>query len=216
MSQYKYLLFDMDGTLVNSAIGILAAVQYTQARLCLPVLEQKALVSFLGPPLKTSFQSAYSMDEASAIAATDVFREYYSAKGRFECKLYPGIKENLARWQQKGYALYVATSKPTVFARQIAEQLGIYGYFVDVVGSNLDNTRSCKQDVIQYILEQVPAPKTSFLMIGDKSHDIIGAKACGIDSVGVTYGFGSYEELAHEKPIDIVNDIQALCHIIEK
>ena len=215
MGQYKYILFDMDGTLVDSAPGILEAVRYAQEKLHLPVLEDDALRAFLGPPLKVSFQTVYGMEEEAAGKAAQVFREYYSVAGMFHGELYPGVGGTLSILKRRGYSLYIATSKPTIYAKRIAERLGIDRYFTDIVGSNLDNTRGGKQEIIQYIMDGLPAEESeSFLMVGDKSHDIAGAAACGIRAIGVSYGFGSLVELENARTVYVIDTIKALADIL--
>ena len=215
MKLYTYILFDMDGTLIDSAPGILSAVRYAQKALSLPTLPEEKLLGFLGPPLKAAFMDIYGLSESEAEDATKAFRVYYGETGLFQCKLYDGVCQLLGDLQTAGKKLYIATSKPSVYARKIAEQQGIAGFFTDIVGSHLDNTRSRKADVIRDIVSGLPKGSArACVMIGDKAQDIVGAKANGMDAIGVRYGFGTEEELRKERPATIVADVEALKHLL--
>ena len=192
---YSCLLFDMDGTIADTSEGIYNGLRYMARKLGLAELSEDVMHTFLGPPLGPSLMRAYGMSEEEANDAVSVFREYYSKTGVMECSPYPGFCETVRKLSEAGVMIFVATSKPTPFAENIAAKFGIKDYFTEVVGSNLDNTRTKKHEVIQYILDNYDVSKADCLMIGDKHNDVDGAKACGIDSLGVPYGFGSREEL---------------------
>lgn len=216
MSNYKHILFDMDGTLVDSEGGIIESLLYTLEVLNYGTLEESEVRKFLGPPLNKSFQDNCNMTEGEAEEAVKIFRSYYQEKGVYNAKLYDGVKEALEDLSKKEILLYIATSKPTVYAQKIAKNLGITEYFRDIVGSNLDNTRSDKAEVIQYILDTYELKeKEKVLMVGDKSHDLIGARKCGIASMGVTYGYGTTKELEQEKPLHIIQNIHELISVKE-
>lgn len=192
----KYLLFDLDGTIADTEEGILSSVKYALKELKIDEPDINHLKQFIGPPLKSTFQLLYDLDDEVADYATKIFREYYAKDGKYQCKLYDGMLETLQLLKDRGYVLFIATSKPTVFAVDIAKHLGISSFFEEIVGSNLDNTRSKKADIIQYILDKYNIKeKNAVVMIGDKSHDLIGATQCDIKGVGVTFGYGTKEEL---------------------
>lgn len=216
MKEYQNILFDMDGTLVDSEPGILESLRYTLDILKIKSCKDETLQKFLGPPLKNSFQSYLHMNECEANEAVKIFRQYYSTKGMYKGKLYKNIVKVLEELYGK-YDLFIATSKPTLYTVSIAKRLGISQYFEGIVGSNLDNSRSKKEEVIQYLLKEFSLKdKTKILMIGDKAQDIVGARCCGIDAIGVSYGYGTIKELMEQKPLAILNMPEQLINFLEK
>ncbi len=201
------LLFDMDGTLVDSSPGILAALHYAQEQLDLQKLPESEELKFIGPPLAESFRLAYAMNVTEAEAAVRSFRTYYAQQGLLQAELYPGVQEGLLRLTWTGHRCYVATSKPTAFAESIASRLGISRYFRAIVGS--DEAHPNKQTVIREVLRSQGLKEEECLMVGDTCNDILAAEACRIDAVGVRYGFGTEEEL--KGAILIVDKFQDLC-----
>ena len=195
----KYLLFDLDGTLTDPKEGICTCVQYALASFGIQEPDLDKLEPFIGPPLKESFMHFYDMNEEQAQAAVEKYRERFRDTGIFENRLYDGIPQMLRTLNSKGMFLAVASSKPTVFVERILEHFGIRSYFKVVVGSELDGTRTEKNEVVEEALRQLfgdaPVEKNKVYMIGDRRFDIEGAKAQGVDSVGVTYGYGGMEEL---------------------
>ena len=197
MKQYKYLLFDLDGTITDSETGITRCVEYALNHFGIQVNDLRELPPFIGPPLLDSFKDFYNFTDEQAIIATDKYRERYADKGILENELYPGIKELLADAQKNGRTVILATSKPEIFAKRILNHFGLSNYFSFVAGSGLDGSLHTKTDVINYILQSNNITDlSSVVMIGDRKHDIIGAKNVGIDSIGVLYGFGDYKELS--------------------
>ena len=196
MGKYQTVLFDLDGTLTDPGEGITNSVAYALAKYGIAVEDKTALYAFIGPPLIDSFRKFYSFSEEQARQAVEFYREYYRDRGMFENGVYEGIPGMLERLQAAGLTLAVATSKPEVFARQILAHYGLDGFFAFVGGSNLDGSRTKKSEVIAYVLEACGVTDNSrVLMVGDREHDILGAKAVGIDSLGVLFGYGSREEL---------------------
>lgn len=196
----KYILFDLDGTLVDTSAGILQSIKLALDELGVSNINTNDMKCFIGPPLKAGFMEHCGMNLEQASNATKVFRKYYNESGKFVCEPYPQIVQVLESLKQKGYMLAVATSKPTVFAIDILKHLNMEQYFDAIVGSNLDNTRSKKCEVIQYILDTYHIQDLNqVLMVGDKEQDMIGAEICGVHGIGVTYGYGSYEELSSVK-----------------
>ncbi|TYS86106.1 HAD family hydrolase [Rossellomorea aquimaris] len=215
MNNYKIILFDLDGTLSDPKEGITKSVQYALENLDVAVPDVHDLECFIGPPLQVSFAEYYDFDEGKTKRAIDFYRERFKEKGMFENKLYSNIPSLLETLKEKGFTLVVATSKPTVFAEQIVKHFNIDQFFSLIAGSSLDGTRTSKTEIIQYILdiynEYEPG---NFIMIGDRKHDIIGAHNTGIDSIGVTYGYGSFEEISESDPIYIVKNVVGIKDVL--
>ena len=195
----KYFLFDLDGTLTDPKEGITTCVQYALHSLGIEEPDLDRLESFIGPPLKDSFMEFYGMDEEQAQAAVKKYRERFNDKGLYENEIYPGIAPMLQMLSEKGFRLAVASSKPTVFVEKILEHFGIRQYFKVVVGSELDGSRTSKDQVVMEALRQLFGAKPilyhEVYMIGDRRFDVEGARAMKVESVGVTYGYGGMEEL---------------------
>lgn len=215
MKQYKYLLFDLDGTITDSESGITRCVEYALNHFGIQVNDLRELSPFIGPPLMDSFKDFYNFTDEQATIAVAKYRERYAVKGILENELYPGIKELLAQARQNGKTVILATSKPEIFARRILDYFELNSYFSFVTGSGLDGSLHTKTDVINYILEENDiTDRDSVVMIGDRKHDIIGAKNTGIDSIGVLYGFGDYKELSEAGADYIAEDIPALRRLL--
>ena len=201
----KNVLFDLDGTLADTSGGILDSIAKAAAVLGLPAGDEAEMKKFIGPPLKPAFMAHYGLDEEAATEAVRVFRGFYAETGKYICELYGGIADMLQQLKAAGYRLFVATSKPTVFAEEILKRLGVDGYFEAIVGSNLDNTRGAKHEVIDYILQSYGVDPAASVMIGDKAQDLIGAARCGLAGIGITFGYGSREELAAEPHVALLD-----------
>ena len=191
----KHILFDLDGTIVRSDLGITKGVQKSLEHFGI-YEELDDLKKFVGPPMVESYTNFYGFSLEQYKEALDVFHDYYRSVGIFECELYEGIEEMLDSLS-KEYKLYLATSKPEREARRVIEHFGLDKYFTFVGGSDGDfNTkRATKTAVIEYVLETNKIMDRGFaIMVGDKSHDIVGAGNAGLKSVGVLYGYGDLEE----------------------
>ncbi|WP_371363549.1 5'-nucleotidase [Sporomusa rhizae] len=200
--KYNVILFDLDGTLTDPKIGITKSVQYALVKFGIEESDLDKLIPFIGPPLVESFQEFYSLNQEQAQAAVRYYREYFAKTGMYENAVYPGIKELLAELKSTGKELIVATSKPTVFSEQIIEHFGLTQFFKAIVGSNLDGSRIHKDEVIAFALQELTGiAYDRVIMVGDRKHDIIGAQKNGIASIGVTYGYGTQEELMQAKPV---------------
>lgn len=207
---FKYILFDLDGTLTNSKEGITKSVKYALNKFNIQINDLDSLEKFIGPPLKDSFMEYYNFDEHKAEEAVKYYREYFSEKGLFENEVYPNIETMLSKLKEACLHLIVATSKPTVFSEKILDYFNLTKFFDAIVGSTLDGSRSKKSDVIKFALEENKINPNEALMIGDREHDIIGAAKNNITSMGVTYGFGSHDELEKAGAayiVDTVNEI---------
>lgn len=193
---YDAVLFDLDGTLTDSGIGITNSVKYALEKQGITVKDRKELFRFVGPPLVEAFQKFYGFSPEKALETTHIYREYYSVKGLFENEVYDGIEDLLKKLKNDGKRVIVATSKPELFARKILDRFSLSQYFEYIAGANMDETRTDKTEVIKYALEKCNINDLSrVVMVGDREHDIFGAKKIGTDSIGVLYGYGSREEL---------------------
>lgn len=195
MSGLKYIFFDLDGTLTNPAEGITNSVAYALEYYGISVSNKTQLYKFIGPPLAQSFTDFYGFSPDKAKEAVEKYREYFADIGIFENKVYEHIPEVLEKLKNAGFSLAMATSKPEVFAKRIADKFELTKYFDFIGGSLLDNSRTDKGEVIEYVLRSLKADREKTIMIGDRSHDILGAKKCSVKSFGVLYGFGSLDEL---------------------
>lgn len=213
-TQKKYLLFDLDGTLTDPKVGICTCVQYALAFFGIQEPDLDKLEPFIGPPLKDSFMMFYHMSDSEAETAVAKYRERFRDVGLFENEIYAGVPELLRALRERGMELAVASSKPTVFVERILEHFGISGYFSVVVGSELDGTRVNKDEIVAEALNRLFAGKTleknRVYMIGDRKFDVEGAKALGVESVGVTYGYGGMEELVAAGADHIVQSVSEL------
>lgn len=210
----RYLLFDLDGTLTDPKEGITTCVQYALKAFGIWEPDLDKLEPFIGPPLTDSFMEFYHMDRAQAQAAVEKYRERFRDIGIFENKVYKGIPGMLKDLKRKGFILAVASSKPTVFVNRILEHFGIADYFQVVVGSELDGARVEKTEVIREALRQLfpgkPVDKDQVRMIGDRRFDVEGAHSQGVESVAVSYGYGSLEELKEARADYIVRSVKEL------
>lgn len=195
MKRYQYILFDLDGTITDPGLGITNSVMYALNKFGISD-KRENLYKFIGPPLAQSFQTYYGFDEKKAKLGIQYYREYYTVDGIFENIVYDGVEEILKSLRQDGRKILMATSKPEKFANQILEHFHLSSYFDFVAGATMDESRVTKADVISYAIENFGITDLNeALMVGDREHDILGAKAVGIDSMGVLYGYGSREEL---------------------
>lgn len=206
----RYVLFDLDGTVADNGEGICKSAQYALDWFGIHHEPLENLRRFVGPPLQESFQVLYGFSPEEAKAAVEKYRECYRVKGVYENKLYPGIPALLEELSHRA-AVCLATSKPEVFSRKILEMGGVLPYFTRAVGSELDGRRTDKAEVIQEVLRQLGNPdRAQAVMVGDRKHDILGAKACRVESIGVEYGFAPERELEEAGADHIVPTVEAL------
>lgn len=212
---YEYILFDLDGTLTDPKEGITKSVAYALESFGIHVEDLDSLCKFIGPPLKESFMVYYELDDAQGDQAVEKYRERFAVTGLFENKVYPGIREMLELLKEQGKTLLVATSKPSIYARQILEHFDLMKYFTFLSGSELDGTRVDKAEVITYALQENKIQDLSkVIMIGDREHDIIGANKNGIDSIGVLYGYGGREEFEKNHASYVAKQVEELKEIL--
>ena len=194
------ILFDLDGTLTDPREGITRSIQFALAQLGIDEPDLRQLEHFIGPPLLQAFMQFYGFDEAKAWQAVNFYRERFKVTGLYENHVFDGVAELLGSLNAQGRTLYIATSKPHVFAREIARHFDFAKHFKVIYGSELDGTRTDKVELIAHLLEQEQLDPGQTLMIGDRKHDLIGARTNGLESVAVGYGFGSEEEIQAQNP----------------
>lgn len=213
----KYIFFDLDGTLTDPAIGITNSVFYALGKMGKPLPPREELYCFIGPPLLESFQKYIGMTPDEAEQGLTLYREYFSVTGLFENTPYTGVENMLCKLRNSGYTLCVATSKPETFAVQILEHFDLAKYFTQICGSSMDASRNTKTAVLEYLISKVgEEAKASAIMIGDRHHDIDGAKNVGIPSLGVLWGYGSAEEFQKAGADYVAETMDALVDIVKK
>jgi phosphoglycolate phosphatase len=189
------IYFDLDGTLTDPKPGITRSIQYALQKLDHPTMPtEDELTWCIGPPLRASFVRLLGA-ETSADLAVSYYRERFSDVGLYENGVYDGIGEVLTKLGAAGHRLFVATSKPHVFAERIIDHFGLRDHFERVFGSELDGTRVDKSHLLEYALKQASVDPARTLMVGDRSHDMVGAKNNGMKGIGVLYGYGTRDEL---------------------
>ena len=215
--RYSTILFDLDGTLTDPAEGIVNSILYALEKMGIEETDREKLLPFIGPPLAESFRVYYGVSQDEATRAVTYYREYYADKGIFENRLYPGIPEFLAALNQAGATVALATSKPEVYAEQILQHFGIASQFDFIGGSLLNGQRVQKGEVIAYVLSALPArSENSVLMVGDRKHDVIGARENGLPCAGVLFGYGGREELTEAGAVYLADSVHALWNWMDK
>ena len=196
--KYTTAIFDLDGTITDSCPGILNAIRYALKKREIDEPSEEVLRSFIGPPLQQQFQTVFGLSEEEGAAMVSTYREYYGVKGIFENRVYDGVPEMLEKLRAAGVRVLMATSKPEKYAKRISEHFGFGRYFDFIGGACMDGARTVKHEVIEYVVLSCGISvdeRNSTVMIGDRSHDILGAEKSGLHSIGVLYGYGSIEEL---------------------
>ncbi len=212
---FDYLLFDLDGTLTNPALGITNSIMYALRKNNIEPPSREELYCCIGPPLIDAFMELWGFSREGAEKALSDYREYFSTKGIFENEVYSGTLELLKRLYDSGKKIYLATSKPEIYARQILQHFNLAQYFTFIAGNSLSEDRPTKADVISYLFKECPEiQKERAVMIGDRKYDILGAKETGLSSVGVLFGFGSEAELCSAGADHICDSPSSLCRLI--
>ena len=212
---YKYVIFDLDGTLTDSAVGITNSVAYALKRWNIEVEDKSTLNCFVGPPLVWSFKNYFGFSEDQALEAVEEYRVYYRERGIFENLVYPGVPEMLEAVRKMGKKVILATSKPEHFAKQILDYFDLTKYFDLVAGATMDYSRAKKGQVIAYALENFCVTDVSeCIMVGDRDQDVNGARDQGFDCIGVLYGYGSREELENAGAKYIVETVEDILKFI--
>ena len=214
---FKIVLFDLDGTLTNPKEGITKSVQYALKDAGIIENDLKKLIGFIGPPLQKEFEIRYGFSEEQSKRALQKYRERFSVTGLFENEVINGIPDLLKKLKERNIKLAVATSKPEVYTLRILEKFDLLKYFDCVTGSELDGRRIDKKEVIEEVFSRLRLSeknKKSAIMVGDRSHDIIGAKKNGIKSIGVKFGFAKENELEDAGADYIVDTVDEIYKII--
>ena len=215
MKSYSIILFDLDGTLTDSSQGIINSIIYALEKFDINDYDMPLLRKFLGPPLHESFEKFMGFDKEKSLQAVKLYREYFSSKGLLENEVYGGITDLLQKLKENGKSLIVATSKPQPFTDKIMEHFDLVKYFDFIAGSNMDTTRSKKAEVIEYALSECNIKeKSKVVMIGDRAEDMIGAQSVGIDSIGVEYGYGTFDELKNAGATYIAKTVDELENLL--
>lgn len=211
---YDWLLLDLDGTLTDPFEGITRSVEYALNAFGIEVEDRRTLAPFIGPPLVESLTERYGFTMEDAVAAVAKYREYFAVKGLYENELFEGIPELLNDCRKAGYKISMATSKPTHYAKIIAEHFDIARYFDAIHGSSLDGSRITKSSVVAEAVREEGLDPERALMIGDRRHDVEGAREHGIKTVGVLYGYGSLEEHTAAGAAYIAKDLDELRELL--
>ncbi len=215
---YKTVLFDLDGTITDPALGITKSVAYALDAYGYKRGSLDSLKSFIGPPLKEQLSLYTGTDSKTGEKLLQKYREYYSVTGIYENRVYDGIEDMLKLLKSRGIKIALATSKPEKFANMILQHFGLDKYFDLCAGATLDSSRVKKADVIQYALDTLGIPHTdkSIIMVGDRHHDVEGAHECKLPCIGVTFGYGSLQELTESGADYIANSVEELTEYLIK
>lgn len=193
--KYKYVFFDLDGTLTDPQEGITNCVKYALEYFGIHEEDHSKLMRFIGPPLVDSFREFYGFDQGRALSAVEKYRERFSETGIFENRVYDGVYDMLQKLIDAGRVLVLATSKPKIYADRIMSKYRLRPYFKLISGSELDGTRNVKNEVIDYAIDKLGCERDRVIMVGDRKHDILGAKKCSVASCGVRFGYAEEGEL---------------------
>jgi len=217
-NQYEFILFDLDGTLTDAGPGILNCIEHALSDQGIEYPERAAMRSFLGPPLAVTFREHFNMSDSQIAQAIDKYRERYHDVGMFENSVYDGVPELLQSLQASGIRMVTATSKPEYSATRILQHFELDQYFEFIGASSLDGSRDSKASVIKHTLATTGAhpTKDSMIMVGDRHHDVDGAREHGINTIGVLWGYGDHDELTGAGATEIVRTPQELLAVLTR
>ena len=202
---FRHVFFDLDGTLIDPRVGIVACLQYALDAIGTPVPEAASLERFIGPPLASTFGELLGAEDRERVnRAIAAYRVRFGATGLFESRVYDGVRDMLGALRATDRSLWVVTAKPTVYSVRIVEHHGLRAYFRNVHGSELNGDRSDKGALIGHVLETEQLSPRDVVMVGDRVHDVLGARANGVTSIAVRWGYGSLDELTTGRPDIIV------------
>ncbi|MBQ7718020.1 MAG: HAD hydrolase-like protein [Clostridia bacterium] len=204
--KFDTILFDVDGTILNTCEGITKGVAYGIEKCGLPPLSFETRKRFIGPPLRESFMKYCGVSAQDAETVLKTYREYYSAKGMFECEPYDGIEELLQYMTDNGYTVYTATAKPVEYTSVMLEKFDLKKYFKEIIGASMDKSMDTKEKIIKAVLDREKTANA--VMIGDTAYDVLGARENNVPTIAVTYGFGNREDLLNAKPDYIAETVE--------
>ena len=209
------ILFDLDGTIINSFLGITRCVQYALRSKGIDVENLEDLEEYIGPPLKQTFQQNYDFSDEETIDLIQKYRERFDVTGIFENELYPGVEQTLLHLKERGYPLVLASSKPETACERILEKHGLLSCFDEVVGATLDGRISTKEQVLKEVFRRIGSndPK-DYVLIGDTIYDVEGANKVGMDCIGVSYGFGKAEDLERAGAVSVCRDLEEVERVV--
>ena len=210
----KTIIFDLDGTLTDSGEGIINCSILGLEHFGLPIPDRQTLRVFVGPPLHKTFVR-FGVPDDQADKAVEVYRSRYNTIGKYENKPYPGIYQLLETLKSHGHTLLVATSKPESLSIDIMDKFELSGYFDRICGASLDRSRTCKEDVIAYLLKEY-GNRNNMIMVGDTHYDVTGAAFHGIPAIGVSWGYGTVEDMEKAGAIAIAHTMEELLALLEK
>ena len=209
----KSILFDLDGTLTDSGEGIMNCAEFALRHFGIPVPARDTMRVFVGPPLSDTFMR-FGVPESNVQEAIEVYRSRYIPVGKYENALYPGIYQVLEALHRDGFKLYVATSKPEAMSIEILEHFEIAKFFDRICGASMDSSRSTKDEVIAYLLEEV-RPDGNLIMVGDTKYDVLGAAVHKLPTIGVSWGYGTVEDLMEAGAASIAHSPVELLSLLQ-
>lgn len=212
---YNTILFDMDGTLIDSGPGVMRCIKHALTFYGINDAPESELKKCVGPPLSDTFGNRFKLPETEIMRAIEIYREEYHKGGIFECTLYPGIVDCLKTLNDKGFKCFVTSSKHDKACRIITDHFGITDLFYDIVGSSADASRETKTEVLEACFTLHPdIKKEESVLIGDTVYDAKGAEECNLDFIGVTYGFGSRESLLATNPVTLLDTTEEITNYL--
>ncbi len=213
---YRFIMFDLDGTLTDSGRSVISCVEHALKHFGYTDQPMDKLRTFIGPSLHDSFIREYGMNEQDCEKAIALYRKEYESEKMYDVDIYEGVPQLLKDLKENGFVSYVITSKPLIFSEKILERIGLAQYFEHIVGPEIGDNSSDKKRLIEKAVAEFGLKKQECIMIGDTKFDILGACGAGIDSIGVTYGYGKEEELKESGATYIVPDTKAVAEILYK
>ena len=211
------ILFDLDGTLTDPALGITNSLIYSLKAFNIEVKDRPELYCCIGPPLLERYQTMWGFSPEQSRRALDIYREYFEDKGIYENEVYNGIAELLSSLKKSGKRIYLATGKPEIYAKEILRYFDLEKYFTFAAGNSMSEDRHKKSDVIKYLMENCPeVTSKNSIMVGDREFDVQGAYECDMECIGVLYGYGSREELENAGAKYICKNVSELSELLTR